>query len=356
MPVRVTLEPQVHGADERFAFLGELLGVHTAIALYLMVKLWSRCTETQHYTLPAAAVRAELGADGDVHLVDAGLAELVTGHLATEWAAALELRPVFTRPGDPIFRLRGTGGRIEWFGKTKISTRKAGKVRAEQAARNHKGTFQHNSPSVTLAAAASDRPTQNQPLDLDLGSPGSDHSLPVASGTDGDDVLSRVASAHVARYAAMATSLGLSESIRPHAIEPELRLRLAEYGDARSAEHDCMRAIAACEAEARDTGALRWFGPGMWSPKRFTGALERAAGSAVRRPATQRISAPARPTSPMPVVVPASERAAAREHLATCIAVVSGAVHAPAADRVGPRSVSSASLVRDQGDVDGGLA
>jgi hypothetical protein len=307
MSTRVTLE---HTAleDPRFAILADILGLaHVAIALWFMVRLWRRATESQHYTVSFAVIRAELGAGGVAALVDADLGELVDAHLPTAHAASLELRAVPARPGEQLVRLRGTKGRIEWWGRDRAAKRDGGRTRARQADRSANGKFRDNRSS-SIAGDELERSSQVQPADepaapQDLSS-GSESDQTQQQQQEGDQTIGGAAAAaiaqlHAERFEHVCRDLGIpAPPLRRATLKLAIAERMAEFDTADAADRGCRAAIAALEVEAREKRTAKWFTEGMWKDRRFRAALENARAAApTRMPARP---APWQPPPPIP--------------------------------------------------------
>jgi hypothetical protein len=91
-------------------------------AIGKLARIYDVCTKTQHYTVGLAIVRACLGSNGVDALVYAGFGELVDAHLPTRWSK----RDQAVRPGEQVMRIRGTEGRIEWYGANGASAQAGG--------------------------------------------------------------------------------------------------------------------------------------------------------------------------------------------------------------------------------------
>jgi hypothetical protein len=157
MPANVTIE---HFAleDVRFATLAEVCGLADADhARGKLERIWQRCYETQHYTVPLAVVRHYLGAAGPDALVVSFLGELVESHEATDWADAPLPQPC----GEPVMRLCGTRGRIESYGQRRARNRKGGSGRHDTAIRV-KGRFADNPTSLTTSLSPASAPASHQ--------------------------------------------------------------------------------------------------------------------------------------------------------------------------------------------------
>jgi hypothetical protein len=132
--------------DDRFKVAADVLGLGDPdFALIKIGHLWAKCTETQHYTLSQAYVRATLGPAGLDALLVSDLAEMVDEHLPTKWQRSsgvplpvdcpgLDIRPTPARPGEQVVRLRGTEGAIEWYGQILCAASNGGNKRARLAA------------------------------------------------------------------------------------------------------------------------------------------------------------------------------------------------------------------------------
>lgn len=81
MSVASTTIAQGAFGDSRVLYLAQLAGYADGVdtALGKLARLWGRCTYLQTDVLPVREVRACLGPQGDEHLVEAGLGELVEG-------------------------------------------------------------------------------------------------------------------------------------------------------------------------------------------------------------------------------------------------------------------------------------
>ena len=99
----VKLEGGVY-SELRYHHLGALLGTSNYDAIGRMGHLWQFCTLQQTYVLEEALVRTVLSPDA---LVSAGLGERVEGGV----------------------RIKGTEGRIEWYGRLRESGRRSARKR-----------------------------------------------------------------------------------------------------------------------------------------------------------------------------------------------------------------------------------
>lgn len=136
MGANITIEELAFG-DVRFELLAAAAGLadrdHAAGKLG---RLWLICTETQHYTVSLALVRTVLGPGGVDALVAAELGELVDAHQPTEYVAAASRRaPPPASPDEPVMRLAGTIGRIEWYGRNRANASAGGRAKAARGRR-----------------------------------------------------------------------------------------------------------------------------------------------------------------------------------------------------------------------------
>lgn len=156
-------------------------------AIGKLTRLYDVCTKTQHYTVGLAVVRSCLGANGIEALVYAGYGELVPAPMPTRWAK----RVLTGRGGEQFMRIRGTEGRIEWYGANSTSAPNGGRA-AQEKRKQRDETPAHglaDGAAEVPAQAPADTPAEVQrsylsPLSSDL-SPQSSNLGALGSGMQG---------------------------------------------------------------------------------------------------------------------------------------------------------------------------
>ena len=140
--------------DPRFDLLGQLIGVDRFSAFGRMVYVWRVCTRDQKYVLDAPTVNAAMAYPGAAEkLVEAGLAEKVPDG----------------------FRIKGTEGRIEWYGSICKSAKLGGEANRAKWDGKRKG---EPNGSRTASRTEADREPPGSPTDSRRGAEGEPKGSP----------------------------------------------------------------------------------------------------------------------------------------------------------------------------------
>lgn len=111
--------------DSRIKAVGMLLKMTKFEALGRCVAVWDACTIEQVYCLPPLLIDAAAEMEG--------------------FAEAMLKAGLVVNQGDGTYRVKGTGGRIEWYGEYKEGAQPGGVARASTAQRGPDGRFLPNS-------------------------------------------------------------------------------------------------------------------------------------------------------------------------------------------------------------------
>jgi hypothetical protein len=120
-------------SDLRFDRLGALLGTNKYDALGRMAHLWRACTSGNTYELPTAIVSLVIPLEA---LVTSGLGERVS----CPCCQGDDEYPC-TADCDPVVRIKGTEGRVEWLDEKRKAAKAGGLARAASAKRTSGGRF-----------------------------------------------------------------------------------------------------------------------------------------------------------------------------------------------------------------------
>lgn len=298
-------------SDPRYDVLAALCGFTDADhARGKMLRIWSHCTSTQHYTIGSRFARAILGPDAIDALVASELGEIVADPMPTIYATSQQ--PAVA--GELLVRIRGTAGRIEWLGAERSKSIKGGQARANGAkrlggrflpAQNQPGTspppagageIHQQATSVTPARTSPPTPTPTPTLKTNT------HTRARGSA----DLLATVWQYAAERHAVERDRC--SESAQPWpalisgtALE-DLPARLAEAkarvlpGDEAAAIDICKHVVDVKAAQALSSGSLKYFTPSwIFEKKSFWISAESSIEQATREPTKNRQPAPSKP-------------------------------------------------------------